>query len=311
MSVDISRESRLPESPLAFAALMGSGVAWGLIWIPLKFFAALGLTGQMLALTAYALVGLAALPLIWRERAAWRSEWHLLLLIGLFFGWANIAFTTALMTGSVLRAMLLFYLLPAWGALGGTFIMHERLNFRRILAVALSLGGVFVIMGGAEVFRQLPTMADAMALSSGFCYTAAGIANRQARRIPLVSRTLVSFVGCALLAAMVALAFSTPALPPISGTTWVLLLLFACVWLLGGTLLTTYGVTRVEVSRAAILQVMELLVAVISAMLIGGESMGVKEWIGAAMIVAATVLEATNSNGQAAADGVKVAGETV
>jgi drug/metabolite transporter (DMT)-like permease len=310
MSVDISRESRLPESPLAFAALMGSGVAWGLIWIPLKFFATLGLTGQMLALTAYALVGLAALPLIWRERAAWRSEWHLLLLIGLFFGWANIAFTTALMTGSVLRAMLLFYLLPAWGALGGTFIMHERLNFRRILAVALSLGGVFVIMGGAEVFRQLPTMADAMALSSGFCYTAAGIANRQARRIPLVSRTLVSFVGCALLAAMVALVFSTPALPPISGTTWVLLLLFACVWLLGGTLLTTYGVTRVEVSRAAILQVMELLVAVISAMLIGGESMGVKEWIGAAMIVAATVLEATNNNGQAAADGVKAAGET-
>jgi drug/metabolite transporter (DMT)-like permease len=249
------------------------------------------------------------LPLIWRERAAWRGEWHLLLLIGLFFGWANIAFTTALMTGSVLRAMLLFYLLPAWGALGGTFIMHERLNLRRILAVALSLGGVFVIMGGAEVFRQLPTMADAMALSSGFCYTAAGIANRQARRIPLVSRTLVSFVGCALLAAMVALVFSTPALPPITATTWVLLLLFACVWLLGGTLLTTYGVTRVEVSRAAILQVMELLVAVVSAMLIGGESMGLKEWIGAAMIVAATVLEATNSSGQAAAEGVKAAGE--
>jgi drug/metabolite transporter (DMT)-like permease len=309
MNVDISRESRLPESPLAFAALMGSGVAWGLIWIPLKFFATLGLTGQMLALTAYALVGLAALPLIWRQRTAWRSEWHLLLLIGLFFGWANIAFTTALMTGSVLRAMLLFYLLPAWGALGGTFIMHERLNFRRILAVALSLGGVFVIMGGAEVFRQLPTVADAMALSSGFCYTAAGIANRQARRIPLASRTLVSFVGCALLAAMVALVFSTPALPAVSGTTWALLLLFACVWLLGGTLLTTYGVTRVEVSRAAILQVMELLVAVLSAMLIGGESMGLKEWIGAAMIVAATLLEATNSNGQAAAKGVNSTGE--
>ena len=107
MSIDIARESHLPESPLAFAALMGSGVAWGLIWIPLKFFAGLGLTGQMLALTAYALLGLAALPLIWRERAAWRGEWHLLLLVGLFFGWANIAFTTALMTGSVLRVMLL------------------------------------------------------------------------------------------------------------------------------------------------------------------------------------------------------------
>lgn len=289
---------------------MGSGVAWGLIWIPLKFFAGLGLTGQMLALTAYALLGLAALPLIWRERAAWRGEWRLLLLIGLFFGWANIAFTTALMTGSVLRAMLLFYLLPAWGALGGTLIMHERLNLRRILAVALSLGGVFIIMGGAEVFRQLPTMADAMALSSGFCYTAAGVANRQARRIPLASRTLAPFVGCAVLAAMAALLFSAPALPPVAGTTWILLLLFAGVWLLGGTLLTTYGVARVEVSRAAILQVMELLVAVISAILIGGESMGLKEWTGAAMIIAATLLEAANSNGRAGAEAAKTAGET-
>ncbi|MDB5989372.1 MAG: putative transrane protein [Herbaspirillum sp.] len=297
MSIDAAgtpQASRVAETPLAFAALMGSGIAWGLIWIPLKFFAAIGLTGQMLALTAYALVGLAALPLIWRERAAWRGEWHLLLMIGVFFGWANIAFTTALMTGSVLRAMLLFYLLPAWGALGGTLIMRERLNLRRVLAVALSLGGVFVIMGGAEVFRQLPSLADAMALSSGLCYTAAGIANRQARRIPLVSRTLVSFVGCAVLAAAVALLFTTPALPDIGVASWGLLLLFACVWLLGGTLLTTYGVTRVEVSRAAILQVVELLVAVISAMIIGGESMSLKAWCGAAMILAATVLESRN-----------------
>lgn len=308
MSLPVSASSPLPESPLAFAALMGSGVAWGLIWIPLKFFAGLGLTGLMLAMTAYALLGLAALPLIWRERTAWRAEWHLLLLVGLFFGWANIAFTTALMTGSVLRVMLLFYLLPAWGALGGTLIMRERLNVRRMLAVALSLGGVFIIMGGAEVFRQLPTMADAMALSSGFCYTAAGIANRQARRIPIASRTLAPFIGCALLAAMVALIFTTPALPPVAASTWILLALFAGVWLLGGTLLTTYGVTRVEVSRAAILQVMELLVAVVSAILIGGESMGMKEWIGAAMIVAATLLETFNGNAQDAA--AQATGET-
>jgi drug/metabolite transporter (DMT)-like permease len=38
----------------------------------------------------------------------------------------------------------------------------------------------------------------------------------------------------------------------------------------------------------------ELLVAVVSAIVIGDEVMGVKEWVGATMIVIATLLEATN-----------------
>ena len=292
MSADLLPKTRLPESRLAFAALMGSGVVWGLLWIPLKFFAAAGLSGQLLGLSAYLLIGLMALPLIWRERAACRGEMHLLLLIGLFFGWANMAFTSALMMGSVLRAMLLFYLLPAWGAIGGVLFLRERLSLPRLLAVALSLGGVFVIMGGVAVFRQPLSVADGMALSAGFCYTAAGIANRKARRIPLLSRTLVSFVGCGLLA-LGTVAFVAPAQPEIAWATWMLVALFAIICLLGGTVLTTYGVTHIEVSRAAILQVVELLVAVVSAIAIGGESMGIKEWTGAAMIIGATLLEAT------------------
>jgi drug/metabolite transporter (DMT)-like permease len=289
----MSQTTLVPENRLALAALVGSGIVWGLCWMPLKFFAASGLTGHVIGLTAYALVGLVALPLIWRERAQWRGEVRLLLLIGLFFGWANMAFTTALMTGSVVRAMLLFYLLPAWGAIGGVLFLHERLRPRRMLAVALSLGGVFVIMGDVAVFSQPLSLADGLALSAGFCYTAAGIANRKARYIPLVSRTLMTFVGCGLVSLGV-MAFVTPVLPDIAGITWVLLVLFAFVWLLGGTLLTTYGVTHVEVSRAAVLQVVELLVAVVSAIVIGDEVMGVKEWVGATMIVIATLLEATN-----------------
>ena len=281
------------ESQLAFAALMCSGVAWGLIWIPLKFFAVAGINGQLLGLTAYAAIGVIALPFIWRERVAWQGELRLLLLIGLFFGWANIAFTSALMIGSVLRVMLLFYLLPAWGAIGGVLFLRERLSRKRLLAVALSLGGVFVIMGGVAVFQQPLSLADGLALSAGFCYTAAGIANRKARRIPMTSRTLASFVGCGLLALCTTLLVA-PSVPQVAASIWFFLAAFAIVWLIGSTLLTTYGITHVEVSRAAVLQVVELLVAVISAIAINGESLGLKESIGAAMIITATLLEATN-----------------
>lgn len=275
---------------LALVSLLASGLVWGLSWWPLKHFAAAGLTGNLIGITAYALVGLVALPVLWRERAAWRGEGRLLMQIGLFFGAANIAFTNALMMGEVVRAMLLFYLLPAWGALGGALFLRERLAPRRIAAVLLSLAGVFVILGGGASFQAF-SAADAASLAAGLCYTAAGIANRRATRIPVASRTMVSFIGCALVACIGQLLLPAP-LPAPGAATWLLLVLFAFVWLLGGTLLTTYGVTHMQTSRASVLQVVELLVAVASAMLVGGELLTSKEWTGGAMVVAATLLEA-------------------
>lgn len=290
-SIAVQR-AQLVESTAAFLSLMASGIVWGLSWLPLKFFANAGLTGHAIGLTAYMLVAVVSLPFIWRERALWRGEWWFLLLIGLFFGGANLAFTSALTMGSVVRAMLLFYLIPAWGAIGGAIFLREQLGLRRLAAVVFSLGGVFVILGGVDVLCAPMSLADGMALAAGLCYTSACIASRKARRIPMTSRTLASFVGCAFVAVL-GMGISSPVLPGMPALTWALLALFAFVWLLGGTLLTTYGVTHVQASRAAVLQVVELLVAILSAVWLGGEQLGVKECIGGAMIVTATLIEAS------------------
>lgn len=286
---------------LALASLLAGGVVWGLIWWPLKWFAGAGLDGHAIGLSAYSLVGVVALPLIWRERAHWRAEAGYLGLIGLFFGCANMAFTAALTMGPVVRAMLLFYLLPAWGAIGGALFLRERIGPRRLLAVLLSLAGVFAIVGGAAALRQALSVADGMALAAGLCYAAAGIVNRKARAIPLASRTLVAFVGCMAVSwgALGVPGLPVPALPVLPASTWLLLVLFAFVWLLGGTLLTTYGVTHVPASRAAVLQVVELLVAVASSVWIGAEALGAKEWLGGALITAAALLEARDNQGGA------------
>ena len=287
----ISPTLRSAESPLALLSLFASGLVWGFAWWPLKYFASYGVDGHSIALTAYALVALVSLPLVWRERAAWRGETHYLLLIGLCFGVANFAFTWALMAGSVVRAMLLFFLLPAWGAIGGKLFLKETLGWRRLLTVALCLSGEFTIVGGVEVFATPLSLADAAAFIAGIFYTLAGIANRAARAIPIVSRTLMSFVGCATIA-VAGLTVHPVAVPALPSFVWVLLFLFAFLWLMGGTALTTYGVTHVDASRAAVLQVTELVVAVISAVLIGGEHFSAGELVGGAMILAASLLEA-------------------
>ena len=268
---------------------------WGCTWWPLKYFAALGLDGHSVSLTAYSAIALLSLPFIFRERAQCRKEWHYLLLIGFFFGAANVALTYALMAGSVVRVMLLFFLLPVWGILGGAIFLKERIAFFRVIAVVMSLVGVFVILGAAEAFSTPLSLADVLALIAGVTYTAGGITNRKAQTLPMLSRTLISFVGCSLLAVM-ALSLSVPAIPTLSTMDWVWLGMFAGVWLMGATLLTTYGVTYVQAGRAAVFQVAELLVAVVSAVLIGGETLRAHEYLGAALIVGAALLEARSSS---------------
>jgi drug/metabolite transporter (DMT)-like permease len=277
-------------SNLPLLSILGSGIVWGFCWWPLKMFADAGLTGIWISMTAYALVGIVAIPVVWRQRNDWRGEGGLLLLIGLFFGFANVAFTTALMQGEVVRVMLLFYLLPAWGAIGGTLFLGERLSRPRCIAILLSLAGVFVIMGGTAVLDQALSTADILALTAGLGYSAAGIVNHKATPIPMASRSFIPFIFCALMG-VAAHAVLPSALPSLSPTIWSLLAVFAFVWLLGGTLLTTYGVAHIEASRASVLQVVELLVSVVTAVLIGGELLDTKEWIGGAMIVVATLME--------------------
>ncbi len=273
-------------------SLLASGVVWGFTWLPLKYFASLGLDGHAIAITAYGLVSLIALPLIWRERAQWRNELCWLLLIGLFFGLANFTLNQALMTGSVVRVMLLFFLLPAWGVIGGRLFLKETLGWRRMLAVVLCLAGVFTLVGGVDALREPLSIADGAALLAGVVYTLGGISNRVAREIPIASRTLAAFVGCAAIG-MSGLLVHVPSVPAIAISDWVLLMLFASVWIMGGTLLTTYGVTHVAASRAGVVLVIELVVAIVSAVLIGGETLSLAEYVGSGLIIAATLVEAS------------------
>jgi drug/metabolite transporter (DMT)-like permease len=290
MSASVSSSPK-PEPPLALLSLMLGGAVWGLAWWPLKYFSERGLDGHAIALTAYALIGLLALPLIWRQRPQWQAEWRQLLLIGLLFGIANFFFTWSLMVGSVVRCMLLFFLLPAWGVIGGKLFLRERLGTRRILAVALCLIGVFTIVGGFDVFDAPLSFADAAAFIAGIAYTGAGITNRSAYSIPMTSRTMAAFVGCTVIA-LLGLAIHVPTIPSIHITDWTLLVLYAFIWLLGGTLLSTYGVAHVQASRAGVMQVLELIVALVSAVWIGGEWLSQGEILGTVMILAATLVEA-------------------
>ena len=128
-----------PSKRVATGVLLFSASLWGLSWMPLKWFIAQGLTGPMVSLLSYGVVGLFTCVFIWRQRAAWRAQWGMLLALAVVGGWANTSFVNALMLGDVVRVMFLFYLSPVWSVLGGWLFLKERIPPLRWAAVVVAL----------------------------------------------------------------------------------------------------------------------------------------------------------------------------
>jgi drug/metabolite transporter (DMT)-like permease len=292
---------------MATAVLLFSASLWGLSWMPLKWFIAQGLTGPVVSLLSYGLVGLCALAFIWRDRAAWRVQWGLMLALAAVGGWANTSFVNALMMGDVVRVMFLFYLSPVWSVLGGWLFLKERIPATRWGAVAAAIVGLWMVLGGPSTMSLSLSLVDLLALSAGFAFAANNILARAAQAIPMRSKTMTVFAGCGVisLAATSALGHSVPAM---GVGVWLAILGYGFGWLLLATATWQFGVTHLESSRAGVILLAELVVAVMSALWFGGETLTPMGWAGGALIAIAALVEAVDSGRSAST--AKVSGTT-
>lgn len=271
--------------------LLLSAVMWGLTWWPLKAFNEAGIDGVPLILCSYGVVGIALSWLIAREWAQWRGKWHFLLLFFFLGGYANLAFASSMVYGDVVRAMMLFYLGPVWGVLGGRVFLGENIDLQRWLGVGLAMIGAWLILGGAAILETAPSGIDILALTAGMTFALNNITFRATHTHPTGSKVAAMFLGCGVFAAIL-MPVQGHAVPSLEPVVWAGLLAFGLLWLLGATVATQWSVTHMEAGRASILLITELLVAVVSATLIGGESLSPVEMIGGALIFTSTVLEA-------------------
>jgi drug/metabolite transporter (DMT)-like permease len=279
--------------PLWFpvAVLFVSSCLWGLSWWPLKQLAGLGLSGVPLILVAYGSVGLAALPVLWRQRREWVAHRRWLLAIVFCGGLANLSFAAALTVGEVIRVMALFYLLPVWGILGGRIFLGERLTIARVSAVVSALAGAFLLLGGPKILEAPPSWIDLLAILSGLAFSANNLLFRATPELPVASKVGSMFTGCGIMAALLLMGGFEP-FPSVAPSTLGLAVLFGLCGLLVATSMTQWAVTKMEAGRSAIIMVMELVAAVISAALINGDTLAGIEMVGAALILAAAVIEA-------------------
>ena len=278
-----------------FGLLFGATV-WGVIWYPYRLLEQAGISGAAASVATYAVALLLGLMIFAPQARHPLRIRRSFVLLALAAGWTNLSYVLAVIEGEVMRVLLLFYLAPLWTLLLARLLLDERPGRRGLFVIFLALSGAFVMLWQPEQRFPLPrNTAEWLGLSSGIGFALTNVLTRWAEHLSLGEKSFAIWVGVTVLA-LIFLPFEHAPLPDwgrISAANW-LLLAGVGVFLMLTTLMVQYGLTHTLATRAVVIFLFELVVAAISAYLLAGEALGVREWVGGMMIVAASVFAPHN-----------------
>ena len=282
---------------LAISSLVYAASLWGLVWYPYRLLGEAGVGGIASSFFTYATPLLLIGWLHVRALHAARGRWPWLAALGLAAGWTNLAYVLAVLEGEVVRVLLLFYLSPLWTVLFARFLLHEKLNRAGVAVMALAAGGALAMLWQPGEWPLPANRAEWLGLSAGVMFAASNVISRHLDGVAEVAKS-VSIWGGVMVLTMIALAFRPAELDFMASaatTTWLLL---ACVGIAIGsmTYAVQYGLARVPANQAIVIFLFELVVAAVAAYFLSDERMGVQEWIGAAMIITASLFSGHMEN---------------
>jgi drug/metabolite transporter (DMT)-like permease len=277
---------------LPVAGVLSGALVWGLIWYPLRELEDAGLSGSMITLITYLLAMLVAmfmLPRVWHEipRAGW---WSVLLVLSV--GWTNLGYVLAVLHGEVMRVLLLFYLAPLWTILFSYWLLDERLNRYGYLVMFLSLSGAIIMLWEPRQGLPIPeNLAEWTGLSAGMAFAFSNVVSKHAAHLSVEAKSYGVWFGTALLAAPLWWWQGGPPdqLGVISAQSWLILALLGIV-LCGTAYAVQYAIVYLPANRAIVLFLFELVIAAISSYFLAGEAMQLRDWLGALLIVSASLL---------------------
>lgn len=275
---------------LPILALLTTGLFWGLLWYPLRWLATQGLPGLWATGLMFATALLLGLPFLWRQRGLVLTRPGLILGLILSSGWCNTAFILAILDGQVVRVMLLFYLSPVWAVLLARVLLGERLPSAALFTLLLALSGALVILWDPSLGIPWPQGAsDWLAISAGLAFAVSNVFIRMGRDLPIALKTVMAWLGVVVLSGLMLLMGASGQMQwnPIPVLTVIALGVFGVVLV---SICLVYGVSRMPVHRSAIILLFEVVVGAVSALWLAGETLGVREWLGGALILAAAWL---------------------
>ena len=180
----------------------------------------------------FMLPSLCMLPILGvRWRATWRGGLALQLTV-LVSGAALALYSAAIVFTDVVRALMLFYLMPIWSILLARAVLNERITAIRVISMGLAALGVLTLFGlGAGV--PIPrNVGDWMGLAAGMLWAIATVRIRMHGEHDAADLTVGFFLWGLILSLGFALAIAPSHVPSIGQTAPVLPLLVGFVLLL-------------------------------------------------------------------------------
>ncbi len=268
---------------LAFLA----AVLWGLWWIPLRGLGAIGLPGLWATLVMNTgALAVAAILMVW-QGAALRLPLRPALGAALL-GLAVTSFSLGLLLSDVVRAILLFYLAPAWSKIIETVFLRHRWGWGTTVALFLSFTGAFLILGGGFSTDGVRS-GDALALLAGIAWSAGAaliFVDGRGDALPLSAVTagaalVVSLVAALWLDPVSSAPFGAVALGLLAGGGYVLPILYMTIW----------SARRLAPATLSFLLTAEIVTGVGTGVLFLNEPFGLMQALGAALIILGATFE--------------------
>ncbi len=268
---------------------------WGLFWIPLRVFERHGLDPAWVILSQFIapltfMVPFALMRLL-RKQPTGIEQYG----TGLLIGAGVVMYCESLLLTDVVRALILFYTMPAWGTLVEVGLMGRQFTLWRGLTLVLSISGLLTILGLGNPPSLSMNLGDLMALLSGIIFTFGAMRVRQSLEISVFEQVFAFFFfGSIVALGLSQLPLAALGQPPtfeqlITLIPWVVLMavgiLIPAMWGL------YWGSRYVDPGRLGILLQLEAVVGISSAALLAGEPFGSREAVGAVLVVSASLIE--------------------
>jgi drug/metabolite transporter (DMT)-like permease len=282
-----------PVSSAPTWALLAGAAMWGVLWYPYRLLAHAGLDGAWSTVLTYGLTLVAGVAIFPRAAASLvrtRAP-ALMLLMGAAIGWSNLAYVLAVLDGEVMRVLLLFYLAPLWTVPIARVVLGERLDAAGVGVMALAFGGAMVMLWKPEIGLPWPqARAEWLGLAAGFLFALGNVLVRRLQELGDAAKSIAIWAGV-LAAGLVHLPMSSmgagAALEVAAAQAATIAGIAIALVAMG--LALQYGLTRLPANRAVVILLFELVVAALAAYLLAGETLRPQDWIGGALIIAASI----------------------
>jgi drug/metabolite transporter (DMT)-like permease len=275
-----------------------SALFWGLWWVPVRLCEALGLTGVWpnLGINLGALLVFATIAFATRSSVSLSKP---ALLGSVLIGVAVALYGGALSLTDVARAVLLFYLAPAWSTLIEVAFLNHRWQWRRLVPLLLSFGGMIAVFRGEVAFDH-GSIGDLAAFLSGIAW-AAGAAlvfstddGEQNQGAATALRLSLAVMVAAVLTSIIMMPIDWQGWPRIDDGDAKLAVLLAlvagAVYLAPIIGVTLWGATKLSPTTISFLLAAEILSGITSSALFLDEPFGWWELIGTVMIVSSVIV---------------------